>query len=399
MLNSDVIVIGGGIVGCSAAMFLADAGMDVNLLERGEISGEASGLNAGSIGGYGWGRSPSLQEHLTMGSLDIFKSLQIEKGYDIEFRQSGSLVAIQSLNQYEYAQERVSYLKSEGMQVEILSPSEAKSYEPNLNGDLNGYMYSSYRGQADPIKSTRAFSEVAKKNGAIITTSAPVTDLEQAGQGWIVRSHNRVFNCQALLIATGAWTYEIGNMIGLNIPIQPVRGQMWATDSMPPRIFHTISSMESSEYWHKNPIVNEDSPPELTHNGDSRVTRHLYGRQRANGEVIFGGDRELLGLRDDVSFTGIEVNKTHAGEILPFLDQLSVTRTWSGIMPFSPDGLPLIGRIEQYENLFLATGLGSSGFGRGPGSGMLVADLIVRGEGHPALQESIPTRLIEEIRR
>lgn len=399
MLNSDVIVIGGGIVGCSAAMFLADAGMDVNLLERGEISGEASGLNAGSIGGYGWGRSPSLQEHLTMGSLDIFKSLQIEKGYDIEFRQSGSLVAIQSLNQYEYAQERVSYLKSEGMQVEILSPSEAKSYEPNLNGDLNGYMYSSYRGQADPIKSTRAFSEVAKKNGAIITTSAPVTDLEQAGQGWIVRSHNRVFNCQALLIATGAWTYEIGNMIGLNIPIQPVRGQMWATDSMPPRIFHTISSMESSEYWHKNPIVNEDSPPELTHNGDSRVTRHLYGRQRANGEVIFGGDRELLGLRDDVSFTGIEVNKTHAGEILPFLDQLSVTRTWSGIMPFSPDGLPLIGRIEQYENLFLATGLGSSGFGRGPGSGMLVADLIVRGEGHPALQESIPTRLIEEIGR
>ena len=399
MLNSDVIVVGGGIVGCSAAMFLADAGMDVNLLDRGEISGEASGLNAGSIGGYGWGRSPSLQEHLTMGSLDIFKSLQIEKGYDIEFRQSGSLVAIQSLNQYEYAQERVSYLKSEGMQVEILSPSEAKSYEPNLNGDLNGYMYSSYRGQADPIKSTRAFSEVAKNNGAIITASAPVTSLEQAGQGWIVRSHNRVFNCQALLIATGAWTSEIGNMIGLNIPIQPVRGQMWATDSIPPRIFHTISSMESSEYWHKNPIVNEDSPPELTHNGDSRVTRHLYGRQRANGEVIFGGDRELLGLRDDVSFTGIEVNKTHAGEILPFLDELSVKRTWSGIMPFSPDGLPLIGRIEQYENLFLATGLGSSGFGRGPGSGMLVADLIVRGEGHPALQESIPTRLIEEIRR
>ena len=308
-------------------------------------------------------------------------------------------MGIQSLNQYEYAQERVSYLKSEGMQVEILSPNEAKSYEPNLNGDLNGYMYSSYRGQADPIKSTRAFSEVAKNNGAIITASAPVTSLEQAGQGWIVRSHNRVFNCQALLIATGAWTSEIGNMIGLNIPIQPVRGQMWATDSIPPRIFHTISSMESSEYWHKNPIVNEDSPPELTHNGDSRVTRHLYGRQRANGEVIFGGDRELLGFRDDVSFTGIEVNKTHAGEILPFLDELSVKRTWSGIMPFSPDGLPLIGRIEQYENLFLATGLGSSGFGRGPGSGMLVADLIVRGEGHPALQESIPTRLIEEIRR
>ena len=397
MLNFDVIVVGGGIVGCSAAMFLAEAGMDVNLLERGEISGEASGLNAGSIGGFGWGHKPGLQEHLTMGSLDIFKSLQIEKGYDIEFRQSGSLVAIHSLKQYEYAQERVSFLKSEGMQVEILSPAEAKSYEPNLNSDLNGYMYSSNRGQADPIKSTRAFSEVAKRNGAVVTTSACVTGLEQSGQGWIVRSYDLVFNCEALLIATGAWTSEIGNMLGLNIPIQPVRGQMWATDSLPPRIFHTISSMESSEYWHNNPTVNEDSPPELTHDRDLRVTRHLYGRQRANGEVIFGGDRELLGFDDDVSFTGIEVNKTHAGEVLPFLDQLSVTRTWSGLMPFSPDGLPLIGRVEQYENLFLATGLGSSGFGRGPGSGMLVADLIVRGEAHPALQESTPSRLIEEI--
>ena len=67
-------------------------------------------------------------------------------------------------------------------------------------------------------------------------------------------------------------------------------------------------------------------------------------------------------------------------------------------MPFSPDGLPIIGRVEQYDNLFLATGLGSSGFGRGPGSGMLIADLIVKGEGHPVLQESDPSRLIDETR-
>ena len=398
MRNADVIVIGGGIVGCSAAMFLAESGLSVKLLERGEVSGEASGLNAGSIGGYGWGHSPRLQEHLTMGSLAIFRDMQLEKGVDIEFRQSGSLTAIHTSDQHGYAQKMVSTLRTEGRQIEILSPNEAKSYEPKLNKELIGYMFASQRGQADPVKATKAFSEVAKRNRADVFTSAPVTGLEQSGQGWIVRANDRVFNSDALLIATGAWTSDIGKMIGLNIPVQPVRGQMWATESLPPGVFHTISSMESATYWHRKPFVSEDSPPELTHDNDLRVTRHLYGRQRANGEVIFGGDRQLLGFNHEVEFAGIEVNKTHAGEVLPFLNHLPVKRTWSGLMPFSPDGLPIIGRVEQYDNLFLATGLGSSGFGRGPGSGMLIADLIVRGEGHPALQESDPSRLIDETR-
>ena len=124
-------------------------------------------------------------------------------------------------------------------------------------------MFASQRGQADPVKATKAFSEVAKRNRADVFTSTPVTGLEQSGQGWIVRANDRVFNSDALLIATGAWTSDIGKMIGLNIPVQPVRGQMWATESLPPGVFHTISSMESATYWHRKPFVSEDSPPEL----------------------------------------------------------------------------------------------------------------------------------------
>ena len=155
---------------------------------------------------------------------------------------------------------------------------------------------------------------------------------------------------------------------------------MWATESMPPRIFHTISSMESSHFWSHSPVADHASPRELTHDGSERVTRHLYGRQKSNGEIIFGGDRELLRFDRATDFAGIETNKGHATEVLPVLSELSVNRTWSGLMPFSQDGSPIIGRVPGRGKLFIVTGLCSSGFGRGPSAGQLVADLVSRDE-------------------
>ena len=103
MTETEILVIGGGIAGTSAAFHLAEHGRDVTLLEKGDIASEASGQNAGAIGALGWGNTPNLESHLTMGSLDIFRSLQLDLDYDIEFRQSGSLSAIQTEDEYEYA--------------------------------------------------------------------------------------------------------------------------------------------------------------------------------------------------------------------------------------------------------------------------------------------------------
>jgi len=144
-------------------------------------------------------------------------------------------------------------------------------------------------------------------------------------------------------------------------------------------------------------VVDDNSPPELTHDGSERVTRHLYGRQRGNGEIVFGGDREVLGFDRGTDFSGIETNKGHATEVLPALSNLSVNRTWSGLMPFSQDGKPIIGRVPGRDKLFIVTGLCSSGFGRGPSAGQLVADLISRDEAHPSLLESDPARCITEL--
>jgi sarcosine oxidase, subunit beta len=123
--DAEVLIIGGGIAGVATAYHLARYGCQVTLLERGEIASEASGVNSGHIGALGWGHRPNLNSLLTMGSLEIFKNLQLDLGYDIEFRQSGCLEAIHTEEQYEYARDRVLRLKSEGYTLELLTIREA----------------------------------------------------------------------------------------------------------------------------------------------------------------------------------------------------------------------------------------------------------------------------------
>jgi sarcosine oxidase subunit beta len=162
---------------------------------------------------------------------------------------------------------------------------------------------------------------------------------------------------------------------------------------VPPSIFHLIGSAESPFDWSLQQ-PDENFPPEITHRGDQRVTRHLYGGQTRNGEIIFGGDRQLVGYDYNPDATGIEVNRGHASEVFPFLSKLPISRTWAGIMPFSMDGKPIIGMVPHFENLFVLTGLASSGFGRGPMAGKLLADYIHTGHPAPVLAESDPARCI-----
>lgn len=395
MADAEVIIIGGGIAGASAAFHLAGHGRRVILLERGEIASEASGVNAGGIGALGWGNAPDLESHLTMGSLQIFRSLQLELGYDIEFRASGGLQAIQTEEQYVYARDRTLALQSRGYALDLLTVDAARSIEPELNPALYGAMRFPLRGQADPKKATRAFAAAAADRGAHILTGREVTGIDRTTEGgYRVLCGEDAYASRQLVLAVGAWCGPLGAMLGVRIPIVPVRGQMWATQPLPPRVFYSLSSAESYAHWSRSPGDDDETPPELTHLGDRRVTRHLYGRQNRDGEIIFGGDRELVGYDYTVDAGGVEVNFGHASEVLPMLGELSISRTWSGMMPFSLDGLPIIGRIPQLDEVYVVSGLASSGFGRGPMAGKLIADYVHTGHRPQVLAESDPARCV-----
>ena len=433
MTDSEILIIGGGIAGCAAALFLAEHGRRVTLLERGAVSSEASGVNAGSIGGLGWGDTPDLEAWLTMGSLELFKQLQLDRGFDVEFRHSGTLQAIHNEAQHAYARAHVEHSRAHGLNIELLSSREARTIEPGWNPALPGAAFAPWRGQADPLKTTRAFAAAAERAGARVLTGQNVEAIQPQADGtWhVTTGAPGDFHAGALVLAAGAWCAPLGAMLGLRIPVVPVRGQMWATPSLPPRVFHTISSFESTLHWAASgddpdrvragtrfgelaevapalagparPSADTHqaasagggaTPPNLTHQGERRLTRHLYGRQTRDGRIIFGGDRQDLGYDKTPDPSGIEINHDHASEVLPFLRDVPIERTRAGLMPFTLDGKPLIGRIPQRDNLYIVSGLASGGFGRGPMAGKLLADLLHAGHLPAALAAADPARCV-----
>lgn len=393
-IETDVLIVGGGIAGASAGYHLAALGHRVVLLERGEIASGASGVNGGLIDSIGWGRARDLHAHLTAGSLEIFEAVQQELGEDIELRRSAALQAIHTPEQHDFVRARVATLRARGHAVELLTIREARSLEPGLSPVLLGAMYSPLRSQADPAKATRAFAALAERQGARVLTHHEVTDLApRAAAGYVAHTSRGDVVAGTVVIAAGAWCGPIGAMLDLDIPIVPVRGQMWASAPQPPRVFQTIATAQSALDWHRDP---GGAPPSLTLRDGRRVTRHLYGRQRRNGEIVFGGDRELAGWDTTPDPTGIEVNRGHAIEVLPFLAELPIARTWAGLMPFPLDGTPLIGRIPGREHLWIVSGLASSGFGRGPMAGKLLAESLHAGAPLPLLAETDPAGRVRE---
>lgn len=390
MRETEILIIGGGIAGTATTYYLTKAGHKVTLLERRAIAGEASGLNAGTMWASGWGNVSSLETTLSMGGLEIMKTLQFDLGLPLGFRQSGSLKVLQTEEEFAYFQTRARELSAMGHRVEVLDAREARSLEPSLGPAIQGACYSPYGSSADPALTTRTLAERAHRQGAEILPQQEVTTLRCLDSGmYQVGTLRERFQAATLILAAGPWCRELGSLLGLDIPVFAVRGQMWATEPQPPRIFHSIGAAESELAWHKAPYSDEHTPLELTHRGGQRVTRHLYGIQTYSGEIIIGGDRQVDVARAPDP-AGIEVNRHHAIELFPFLHGCPIKRTWSAWMPFTREHRPIIGQLPRFERLYVLTGLSSSGFEWGPMAGKLLAEYVHSGVPSPVLAEADP---------
>ena len=373
------VVIGAGIVGVTAALTLAEADIDVLMLDRGQIAGEASGLNAGIIGGGGWGNAPDVNVALRMGSRDRYIDLVDDRGHEIGFDRTGTLTLIRTEQEWQWAQATVHTDRQAGHSYELLSTDALLDLEPAADPTLLGAIYDPLAARAEPVAATHAFASEAALAGVTTLIESTVGALRPVtGGGWEVETlgpQAGTFGADVVIVAAGPWCAEIGAMVDINVPVVPVRGQMWATAPQPPLLRHAIAAAESSRWWALDQPA-AIQPPNLTHIGDERTTRHLYGRQRPNGQIVFGGDRVLSQDRA-VDPDGITVNHGHVAELVPEVSALAPIRTWAGLMPFTTDGRPIIGPVEGFDGLILAGGLASGGFGRGPMAGQLAAEFAM----------------------
>ena len=351
--SADVVVIGGGVSGLSSAWFLARAGKDVVVVEKGVVGGEASGRNGGMI-------SERVDEPplipLGVESVRLWETLADELGYPTEFTQQGRVqVAVSEEEMGDLFTERDHGLRH-GVDVGLIDPSEIRDMIPGISEKILGGMFSPDAGHANPQRTVQAFAWAFQDLGGRLYQNTAVTDIKVVG-GRVssVETTAGAIKAEVVVGAAGPQTGLLAEMVGVHVPVAPARVEILATAPLPP-LFDIA----------------------LVGNG-------LYGRQAARGNLLFGGGPHEwtdVGLTDDPDKPNTPLIRNIArrlAELLPGAADVPVIRSWAGVVEQVPDYLPVIDIPDRPGNYVVVTA-SAHGFGIAPATGKVVSELVLHGE-------------------
>jgi len=362
----DVVVIGGGVVGTMAAWQLAVAGAEVTLLERGALASGATSKSQGLV------LPPDHAElvPLWQESIAMYGRLH-DDGAEFCFDRDepiGTLLLARHPGQ-------LSALAGAPVAGYILDGDGVAEAEPALAEGMAGGLLIAEGRRTDPGALAASAAEAAAQAGADVRTHVEVKLLGKGGA--VVTDAGRIAAGQ-VLVAAGAWTRRLVHALGTDIPIRPVRGWLALLAPGPPILRHAIHEAA----YEPTPDPAPAYPVSLGRLSQGPLSEHgaeaahaLGIHQNADGSVLVGASRSAALHEGPESLAALRQNARHAGELIPELAGREVTATWTGLRPFSEDGLPHIGRLD--ERTVVCAGHGSEGILTGGGSARLAAELVL----------------------
>jgi len=370
--KADVVVIGGGVIGSSVAYHLSKKRVEVALLERNGLVSGTSGACDGLI--YLQSKKPGPHLRLAMESKKRLDSLQEELGMDIEFRSCGGMIVVEKQEELEAMRLFVEEQKKIGLEVTLLDSKEARELEPFLSEGILASTYSPLDGQVNPISLALAFLQGAKEKGAKIFPFTGVTGFSRKSHRVVcVKTTRGNVDTRVVVNAAGVHAPEIGRMIGVEIPVKPRRGQILVTEALPPLLTRCLLSAK---------YIAAKYNPALAETGELGISIE----QTKNGGFLLGSTREFVGFDRRTTWSAMKHIALQTSRIIPALRDVRVIRTFAGLRPFTPDGLPILGPVRNVEGFFMAAGHEGDGIALSPITGQLIAEWIA--EGSPSMDLS-----------
>ncbi len=361
-VRSDVIVVGGGAIGCAIAYYLARDGAKVILLERGALAGEATGASAGllaALSDEGGDRGSTFQQ-LCLDSLRLYQELRPAldaTGVDLRYRGAGILHLALDAGEATRLRSRYEAQRSLAPDNRWLAGRDIRALEPAASLRAIAAMLSAEEHYLDAQRLTLALAAAAQRLGAEIVTNALVRRLlRRRGRVRCVDAGGRVYEAPSLVLAAGPWTGQLTRRLGRYVPVRPVRGQMLSLSGPRPPLRHVI--------W-----------------GAS-----AYLVPREDGQTYVGASVEEAGFRKRTTAAVTGRLQRAAAELIPSLEGAPRLRDWAGLRPASPDGLPIMGLLPGWENVWVATGHFRNGILLAPITGRLIATSIRQGRPDAALE-------------
>jgi glycine/D-amino acid oxidase-like deaminating enzyme len=386
----DVLVVGGGLVGCATAYHLAAAGAAVLLVEQHELNGKASGQNAGSLHFQLEHRlveqSDALAEHfavtipLNKVAIEEWAGLEGRLDTGLDLVMEGGLMVAETADEVRKLERKFRLEQQSGLPISLLDGDQARALAPALSERVIAAAFCPREGQANPRLVTLAFAGAARRCGANLRTGTSlVAASRRSTGGFAVKLADSSGGAESLvadvmLNAGGAWAGEIAAVSGLGLPVSALGLTMNVTNRTGRLLGHLIQ----------------------------HIGRRLSMKQVKDGNLLIGGGwpsrlvAKTGARRAELIPASVLGNLRIAGEIIPAVKSLALLRSWTGIVTETPDELPILGEVRSCPGYFVATG--GAGFTLGPTFGRLMSELILTGRTSQSIAPYSPDRFADRDR-
>lgn len=363
----EIAVIGAGVAGLCTALFLARGGRDVVVIERGEAWGESSGANAGTL---------SLQIkrnevlHVSRRAIELWRDFQAVDGVEVGFKQIGGLRV--ATNEREVAMLRRSQGEQAalGVETEWLDGNRLRDRAPWLGPDVRAATFCDWDSVSVPLTSGHGLALAVRRAGAQLRAKCAVRSIARDGAGFRIGTTQGEIEADRLVIAAGAWTGGVAQMLGVDLPVAADVNMLTITEPAPKLI--------------------------------DRVITHIGGilslKQYPNGTCLIGGGWQGRGSLDsgqrDTDYVNLMHNLRIAMQVVPGLAELRMVRTWAGYEGVAADALPLFGALPGVRGAYV-NACARGGYHQGPALGEAMAQLMLEGRTALDMRAFDPARFVQ----
>ena len=357
--KADVVIVGGGVIGCATAYYLSKKGKSVIVLEGSEnIGNGGSSRNGGGVRQSG--RDPRELPLAMYGIEKLWPHLSEELGVDCEYHKEGNLRLGKTKKHLDILQGLTDRAVACGLDVRMVDAKEVKEINPFLSDEVIGASWCPTDGHANPMVTTLAYYRKARMQGVRFLSGEKVISLKKVkGRVKKVITENNVYEGDYVLVAAGYESREILATVGVDVPMHQELLECLVTEAEPHMFNQMLGTAEAD----------------------------FYGHQTEHGSFVFGGSSGLelnnkdIGVKNSPSNTSITAPCICRGimKYFPSLEDAKIVRTWAGYVDTSQDGVPVLGEVDEVPGLIIACAFTGHGFGIAPAVGEQLAMLITDG--------------------
>ncbi|TYP78904.1 NAD(P)/FAD-dependent oxidoreductase [Paenibacillus methanolicus] len=366
--SAEVVIIGGGIIGMAIAYYTAKLGMDVAVVERGEIGGGTSSKCDGNI--LAIDKDPGFDSQMSLKSQQLIAALVHELDEEFEYRAPGSILVCESEEEMIAAERWVKRQQEAGLPFHMLDRNDLREEWPYMADDLLGGLECETDSTVNPVLLTYSLAATARRHGARMMTHTQVKSilLDEKRRVRGVETSTGTIRANSVIIAAGVWSAILGRSVGIDLPIEPRKGHILVASRST-----NIGKRKVMEFGY---LISKFGgrrkvDPEMEKYGVA-----LVFEPTASQNFLIGSSRQFVGMDSRVDQYVIRLIAERAIRFFPVMEHIPMLRAYAGLRPWTPDHLPIVSSIDEVPGLYVAAGHEGDGISLAAVTGKAVSEML-----------------------